>query len=263
MRKNIKNIKHIVISFAVLILVWQIAVSLGNINTSLFPTPVNVVEAFRELWTVGLNGGSSTVTLIVHIGISMARFLTGFIIAALAGIIAGLVLGYFPGLFAYVNPVIQLIRPIAPVAWMPFIVLWFGIGNIPAVVIIFIAGFFPVLLSTARAVNTLDPVYRKVAANFDMTGGQMVRKIILPAVFPQITSSLQLALGTSWIFLVSGEMIGAQTGLGFLIMDAKNCIRPDALMSVMITIGLIGLILNKLIALFEHKIKEKWGIGNQ
>ncbi len=157
---------------------------------------------------------------------------------------AGLLLGWFFRVFSYINPIVQLVRPIAPVAWMPFIVLWFGIGDAPAVAIIFLAGFFPVLLSTVAAVEHMEPVYRKVARNFGLSQAQTLYKVVFPAAFPQIMNSLRLALGTAWIFLVSGEMVGAQSGLGFLIMDAKNCLRSDALLATMITIGIIGLLLD-------------------
>lgn len=255
-------IKHSAIAFAVLIAIWQLGIVLGGVNTNLFPAPLQVLDALNELWSRGLLGGSSDLTLPGHIAVSLGRFLVGYLLAAAAGIGLGLLLGYFPKAFAYVNPVIQLIRPIAPVAWMPFIVLWFGIGNIPAIVIIFIAGFFPVLLATAGAVGTIDPVYWKVADNFGMTGSQKIAKIVFPSIFPQIAASLKLAIGTSWIFLVSGEMVGAQSGLGFLIMDAKNSLRPDSLLAVMIVIGIIGLILDKLIGLLEKKVRTRWGVGN-
>lgn len=249
-----KSLKHGITSFVAVILLWQAAVTIGNVNPALFPSPIGVVNAFKELFTSGLAGSTSNVLLLGHISISLIRFLVGYILAAFFGIAFGLLLGCFPKVFAYVNPVVQVIRPIAPVAWMPFIVLWFGIGNIPAIVIIFIAGFFPILLSTVSAIHSLDPIYTKVADNFGLSKGKRMIKIILPAAFSQIITSLRLALGTSWIFLVSGEMVGAQSGLGFLVMDSKNCLRPDALMATIVTIGVIGLLLDTLIRLIEKEI---------
>ncbi|SDX54069.1 ABC transporter permease [Eubacterium barkeri] len=254
--------KHTAVTCLVLLILWQLAVSLGQVNTSLFPSPLQVGAAFGELWTGGLAGSLSEASLLGNILVSLARFLMGFTLSAILGISLGLMLGLFPRAFAYVNPLIQLLRPVAPVAWMPFIVLWLGIGDIPAIAIIFIAGFFPVLLSTVKAVGALPAVYWKVAENFEMNRWQRIFKVILPGIFPQIMTSLQLALGTSWIFLVSGEMVGAQSGLGFLIMDAKNSIRPDALLAVILVIGGIGLVLNKLVGMAEHWVKKRWGLGN-
>ncbi|MGL4548054.1 ABC transporter permease [Eubacterium aggregans] len=254
--------KHSFIAILVILILWQLAVSLGQVNTSLFLSPGQVSLALAELWGTGLSGSISDVTLPWHILVSLLRFTIGFTLATLLWVGLGRLLGYFPKIFAYVNPVVQLLHPVAPVAWMPFIVLWLGIGDIPAIAIIFIAGFFPILLSTVKAVGTLPTVYWKVAENFGMTPWQTVYKILMPAIFPQITASLQLAIGTSWIFLVSGEMIGAQSGLGFLIMDAKNSIRPDALLAVILVIGVLGLMLNKLVGLLEHWFRKHWGLGN-
>ena len=249
-----KQIKNGTITFLAVILIWQLAVTVGHINQALFPSPAGVVKAFYELSLYGLKGSTSNLPLISHISISLIRFFIGYLTAVVLGISFGLILGSFPGAFSYVNPLLQLLRPVAPVAWMPFIVLWFGIGDIPAIVIIFIAGFFPILLSTVSAVQNLDPIYHKVAQNFGIKKGRYMVKIALPAALTQIITSLRLALGTSWIFLVSGEMVGAQSGLGFLVMDSKNCLRPDALLAVILVIGIIGLLLDTLIRLIEGEI---------
>ena len=232
----------------------------SGVNRALFPGPVDTLGAFGELFTSGLKGSSSSLNLWQHIGFSMYRFGIGYAIAVVCGVAGGIALGIFSTAFAFINPVIQIIRPIAPVAWLPFIVLVFGIGDIPAIVIIFIAGFFPILLSTVSAVNSIDETYIKVASNFELTKWENVTKVIFPASFPQIMNSLRLALGTSWIFLVSGEMVGSQSGLGFLIMDAKNAIRMDALMAVIITIGVIGFVLDFVIRSIERKVSKNYGV---
>lgn len=249
-----KQIKHGIITFLIIGIFWQLMITVFQINSALFPSPTGVEKALIELVTSGLKGSTSGLPLISHVSISLIRFFIGYFVAAVAGISIGLLLGSFPMLFSFINPLLQLLRPVAPVAWMPFIVLWFGIGNIPAIVIIFIAGFFPVVLSTASAIQNLDPIYHKVAQNFGLKKGIYVLKIALPAAMSQIITSLRLALGTSWIFLVSGEMVGAQSGLGFLVMDSKNCLRPDALLAVIFVIGVIGLLLDTLIRLIEGEI---------
>ena len=157
------------------------------------------------------------------------------------------------------NPSLQLLRPISPTAWMPFVVLLFGIGDLPAIVIIFIAAFFPVLLSTVSAVNKIDDMYFRVADNFGIKQPQLMWKVILPAAFPQIANAVHLALGSAWIFLVAGEMVGAQSGLGFQIIDARNNIRADILLATILVIGLIGLLLDFLIGLLEKRILKAWG----
>jgi len=241
---------RVIVSFVVVLLVWQIACTVTNANATLFPSPVKVGEEFVKLFTQGLEGSTSHVTLPGHIRISLLRFATGYVLAAVSAILLGLILGS-----------LQIIRPIAPVAFLPFIVFWFGIGDVPAIVIIFIAGFFPILLSVVAAVQHVDGIYYKIANSFGVGKVKTLFGIVFPAIFTQIANALRLALGTSWIFLVSGEMVGAQSGLGFLIMDSKNCMRFDALLATMITIGVIGFILDGLLRFAEKAISTKIGFG--
>ena len=262
-QKNMKKIKHTIISFALLVLVWQLVYSFGNGNPVLFPSPGKVITAFQELVQQGLPGSTSDTTLFGHILVSLGRFLRGYLFAALCGVLLGLVLGCLPNVFAYINPVLQLIRPVAPVAFLPFIVLLFGIGDVPAIVIIFIAGFFPILLATVSAVQNVEEIYWKVAKSYNLSPIVTIFKIIFPAAFSPIVTSLHLALGTSWIFLVSGEMVGAQSGLGFLIMDTKNCMRMDSLLATIITIGLIGLMLDGGMRILETQIQKRFGYGER
>lgn len=243
---------YTIASFAIATALWQLAVVLGEFGSALFPAPLDVAKAFAEITVDG--------TLADGVTASMFRFVIGYLLSVVAGIGLGLLIGNVNILFRLTNPVIQMIRPIAPVAWMPFIVLLIGIGDTPAIVIIFLAGFFPVLLTTARGVHTVDETYLKVASNYGISRLKTVFSIILPAVFPQIANSLHIALGTSWIFLVSGEMVGTQSGLGYMIIDARNNLRTDILLATMIVIGVIGFILDYLISKFEKKVLSYYGI---
>lgn len=247
-----KALIYTVISFLITILLWQVVVWTGDFEPALFPSPLDVAKAFGDITLDG--------TLWAGITASLYRFAVGYLISVVLGVGLGLLLGNVNMLFRLTNPVIQMIRPIAPVAWMPFIVLLIGIGDAPAIVIIFLAGFFPVLLTTARAVHTVDITYLKVAANFGLSRLKTVFGITLPAVFPQIANSLHIALGTSWIFLVSGEMVGTQSGLGYMIIDARNNLRIDILLATMIVIGVIGFCLDYLIGKFERKVLEHYGV---
>ena len=249
--KKLLSVKNVIVSLVILIAVWQIAFLLSNYNSSLFPSPF---QAFRALVEMVGNG-----TLLKNIGTSMYRFAAGYISAVIVAVIFGLVLGRLPAVFKYINPSVQLLRPISPTAWMPFIVLLFGIGDIPAIVIIFIAAFFPVLLSTVSAVGGIDPIYLKVSKNFGIKQPHIMWKVIFPAAFPQIANGIHLALGTAWVFLVAGEMVGAQSGLGYQIIDARNNIRADILLATIFVIGLIGLLLDTLLKALEKKIMKAWG----
>ena len=251
MKKTILKARYAVISFIVLIALWQLLYTVSDFNEALFPSPFKALRALIELAADG--------TLFRHIGTSLYRFAGGYCSAVVSAVLLGLVLGWFSKAFRFVDPIVQLLRPISPTAWMPFIVLWFGIGDVPAIVIIFIAGFFPVLLTTVAAVANIDPIYLKVSRSFGIRQPQLMWKVIFPAAFPQIASGIHLALGTSWIFLVAGEMVGAQSGVGYLIIDARNNLRTDILLADIVVIGLIGLILDTLLKMAERRILRAWG----
>lgn len=246
--------KLINLSAGLLILVaaWQGLVFSGRYDKSLLPSPLKVLEGMGELVRDG--------TLLTHIGVSLYRFSVGYLFAVVGGIVLGLIFGWFHKLWGVFDPIVQILRPISPIAWFPFIVLWFGIGDLPAIVIIFIAAFYPVLLSTVSSVSKVDPVYLKVARNFGIKHPQILTKIVFPAAFPFIANGLHIALGSAWVFLVAGEMVGAQSGLGYLIIDARNNLRSDLVLAGILFIGLTGLILDKAIRVFEKWVGKNWGM---
>lgn len=249
--KKLLALKNVVISIAILIIIWQILFTVSNYDAALFPSPKMAFDALVEMIENG--------KLFENISTSMYRFAAGYLTSVTVAVLLGLILGRLPKVFQYVNPALQLLRPISPTAWMPFIVLLFGIGDVPAVVIIFIAAFFPVLLSTVAAVGNIDPIYLKVSKNFGISQPALTWKVIFPAAFPQIANGIHLALGTAWIFLVAGEMVGAQSGLGYQIIDARNNIRADILLATILVIGIIGILLDGLLKLIEKLILRSWG----
>ena len=194
-----KKTRSYIISFAVLVILWELLAVSGLFPESLFPSPVRTAEALGRRIASG--------ALLLDIGASMYRFFIGYITSVIAAVVLGLLLGWFAGAWRYVDPVVQFLRPISPVAWLPFIVLWVGIGDVPAIVIIFIAAFFPVLLTTVTAVGNIDPVYLKISDNFGLGRAQTLLGIVFPAIFPQIANALHIAAGTAWIFLVVGSRI--------------------------------------------------------
>lgn len=249
--KKLLALKNVIISVAILILLWQLLFNISGFDKALFPSPLMAFEALVEMFKKG--------QLFENIGASMYRFAAGYLSSVIIAVLLGVILGRLPKVFQYINPVLQLLRPISPTAWMPFVVLLFGIGDIPAIVIIFIAAFFPVLLSTVSAVGNIDPIYLKVSKNFGIKQPALTWKVIFPAAFPQIANGIHLALGTAWIFLVAGEMVGAQSGLGYQIIDARNNIRADILLATILVIGIIGIILDGVLKLIENVILKSWG----
>jgi len=246
-----KHIVNAIIGFTILIALWQSIIIIGQYESALLPSPLQVGQGLLSMVQDG--------SIFTHLQVSLGRFLSGYLSAVISAVLLGLILGRLPALWAIVDPITQVIRPISPIAWSPFIVLWFGIGDMPAIVIIFIAAFFPVLMTTVSAVKKVDKVYFKVAQNLEMNQFDLIRKIIFPAAFPTIANGLHIAVGTSWIFLVSGEMVGTQSGLGYLIIDSRNSMRLDLVMAGIIVIGIAGLLLDKAVGLFEKRINKIWG----
>lgn len=171
----------------------------------------------------------------------------------------GILLGRNRILYQAIEPLLQTIRPISPIAWSPFIVLWFGIGSLPAIFIIFIAAFFPIVFNTIKGVRTIDNHYLKIADNLNLHGWSLYRDIIFPGAFKHIMSGIHVAVGTSWIFLVSGEMIGAQSGLGFLIVDSRNMLNLEDVLSAIFFIGIFGFLIDRIISYLESLILKRFG----
>lgn len=248
---HLKKLLFPIIALLVFVAVWQLAAR--RYPPEQFPAPSDVMLALRELVDNGV--------LLGHIAISLARFGGAYLLAVMVAIPLGLFLGRFTRCHAAVDPLIQVLRPISPIAWFPLAVLWFGIGNAPAVFIIFLAAFYPVLLTTISSVRAVPAVYLKVASNFGSRPAMTFLRVIIPAAFPGIMVGLHIAVGTAWIHLVAGEMLGAQSGLGFMIVDARNFLRTDQIMAGMLIVGILGLAIYKAMQAAESVIGRRWGIA--
>lgn len=246
-----KNFRMPAASVVVFLAVWQLAAR--RYPPEEFPAFTDVVRAIEELRENG--------TLWGHLAVSMARFVGAYLMAVAAAVPLGLFLGRVPRCHRAIDPLVQVLRPISPIAWFPLAVLWFGIGNAPAMFIIFLSAFFPVLLSTVGAVRTVPPVYLKIASNFGANPTMTFLRVIVPAAFPGIMVGLHIAVGTAWIHLVAGEMLGAQSGMGFMIVDARNFLRTDRIMAGMLLVGLLGLVIYRGMKALERIIGRRWGVA--
>jgi NitT/TauT family transport system permease protein len=237
--------------FLTIFLAWQAVSWAGFFPPGLLPSPPVVAAAIRELWVDGVLFG--------HIADSFYRFFIGYALAILIGVPFGLLAGWSRRMDAVVEPLLQTVRPISPIAWLPLAVLWFGIGNRPTIFIIFLAAFFPVMLSAIGAVKSVDPLLLRVAHNFGSTPGQILAKVVAPAAFPYLAAGMHMALGAAWIFLVAGEMVGVRSGLGFLIIDGRNQVRYDLVMAAMVIIGVLGLVIDRLMRAVELRVLGRFG----
>ncbi|QDU86619.1 Putative aliphatic sulfonates transport permease protein SsuC [Planctomycetes bacterium Pla163] len=233
---------------------WDLACTATG--TEIFPTPLDTALAFGELFESQRLWGDVTASLF--------RVTWGFLLAAGVGIPLGLVLGWSTRGFEALNPIVQGLRPISPIAWIPIAILWFGIGDGAGVFLIFLSTFFPVTVGTMAAVRNISEVHRRSAQNFGVKGLDLMRRVVLPAALPQIITSLRIALGVAWLVIVAAEMVGMESGLGYLINDARNAgVRYDLVVATMIVIGLIGVVLDLLIRRLEHFDEVRWGYARR
>jgi len=225
-------------------------------GSDLFPKPIEVVQGILELIEKGL--------LFKYMVASLFRVTWGFGLAVVLGVPFGLLLGWFSRAFEAFNPLIQILRPISPIAWIPVAILWFGVSDAAPVFLIFLASVFPITVSAMAAVQNMQSVYLRAARNFGLTRVQLFRRVIFPAALPQIVTGLRIALGVAWLVVVAAEMIAVNSGLGFLIIDARNAgKRYDLVVAGMVMIGLIGLALDLLVRRLERFDEVNWGYGNR
>ncbi len=234
---------------AVLIAVWWLVVDLTR--SAIFPTPWQVVMGTVELIRDG--------TLWEHIGASLMRVATGFGLAVLFAVPLGLWMGWVKGAFSTLNPIFQILRPISPIAWIPIAILWFGVGNASPIFLIFISSVFPMVVQTTAGVHTIERRYLRAAENFGVSRYTLFRRVIIPAVLPQIIVGMRIGLGVAWLVVVAAEMIALHSGLGYLIIDSRNAgNRYDLVISGMVIIGLIGLSLDGTMRLLEGLKIVRW-----
>ncbi|HEV8062259.1 MAG TPA: ABC transporter permease [Gemmataceae bacterium] len=244
-------------NIAVLLVVWDRAVAWSG--TQVFPSPGSVGEALAELAEDG--------RLLQFTVSSLYRVTWSFLLAILVGVPFGLMLGWFTWAHEAYNPLIQLLRPISPIAWIPLSILWFGVSETTPMFLIFLASVFPITVSATAAVKNIQLVYVRAARNFRLSRLQLFRHVILPATLPQIITGLRIALGIAWLVVVAAEMVVVNPqagGLGYLIIDARNAgSRYDLVVAGMVLIGVIGLVLDLLIRQLEKFEEVRWGYGSK
>lgn len=220
-------------------------------ESPIFPTPWQVLSGAWELAQDG--------TLWEHIGSSLFRVGVGFGLALAIGIPLGLWMGWVEGVYRTLNPLFQMLRPISPIAWIPLAILWFGVGDVSPIFLIFIASVFPLIVQTSSGVHTIDRRYLRAAANFGVARGVLFRQVVIPAVLPEIIVGMRVGVGVAWLVVVAAEMIALRSGLGYLIMDSRNAgNRYDLVVASMILIGLIGLLLDGATRLLERLKTVRW-----
>jgi len=253
-RRRLEAILLPVLAAAALIAVWHAAVIATG--TNVFPSPAAVARGLAELARKGL--------LVRYTRDSLLRVAAGYGASLAIGIPAGIFLGWRPAAARAANPVIQLLRPISPLAWIPVAIVLFGVSDLSAIFLIFLASLFPILVAAMNGVRGVPAMYRDAGKNFGLSGAALLSRVVFPAALPEILSGLRIALGIAWIVVVAAEMIAVNSGLGYLVIDSRNAgKRYDLVVAAMLMIGVIGLLLNLLIQRVSRLRAVQWGFREE
>jgi sulfonate transport system permease protein len=252
---RLQKLKHFIqyVGLSVVVIaVWQGLSDLGFIKPLILPPPSRVALTFRDLLVSG--------DLTRHIGISILRVLEGFGIAAVLGLGLGVAIGLSRTLDRISDLIIQVVKPIPPIAWIPLAILWFGIGEQSKVYIIFLGAFFPIIINTVDGIRQTDHKFVEVARILAVPRFKFVGQVVLPGALPAIMTGLRVGLMVAWMCVVAAELIAASSGIGYLIMDARQLSQSDVVLVGMITIGVIGKLMDSLIKLLEQRL-IRWKVA--
>jgi NitT/TauT family transport system permease protein len=238
----------------VAIAIWQGVAGMGWVNENILPSPLQVWRKWvayllplQDFATWHENNHGSWFAwavsgeLITDALGSLYRVIVGFLVGAGLALPVGLVMGASRVAYGWLNPLFQLLRPIPPIAYIPLSILWFGLGNPPAIFLIALGAFFPVLMNTIAGVRQVDGIYLRAARNLGASGPTMFLRVILPAAVPYILTGMRIGIGTAFIVVIVSEMIAVNNGLGYRILEAREYFWSDKIIAGMITIGLLGL----------------------
>lgn len=248
--KRSKESLLFLVILSVILAAWGLISASSAINTTFIPSPLTVLRGASQELQSG--------RLIEDIIASLFRVSIGYLLGIVTAIPFGLWLGHqkiWQGAFL---PFINFFRNLSPLTWIPFAILWFGIGDLPAIFLIFITVFFPLVLATVAAVANIPKVYFRVAQDHAFTPSQTLLQVTFPAILPELVTALRVTAGISWMIVVAAEMIAGRDGLGYAVWDARNGLRIDLLIVEMIVIGIIGIIIDLILRSLSKHPRISW-----
>lgn len=225
----------------VLILGWELFSRSGILPRALLPAPSQVLIAWAD-WVFATDGNTQNYSghWLIDVASSAYRVFSGFALAAILGIIVGMAIGWSRTVENLFEPALQILRPIPPVSWIPLAIIWFGIADKPAIFLVFMGSFFPVLLSTIHGVKNCDRNLLRAGAMMGGSPKRLLIHIVFPAALPSIFSGLRIAIGSAWMLTVTAEMVAVKSGVGYVLWDSYYFLRYDIVIASMISIGLLG-----------------------
>lgn len=211
---------------------WSLYGAFGGSRSYAMATPQQIVQATVEYAASG--------ELWLNIAVSIARVLEGFLVALAAAAVLGVGAGVSRRFERAIDLIMQILRPIPGIAWIPLAIIWFGTGENSKVYIIFIGAFFPMFVNFVDGIKGIDKRYFELGEAYEIPKWRFIRQVVVPAALPQILTGIRLGLSGAWICVVAAEMIGATSGVGFMLSDGRSMSRPDVVILAMLIIGVIG-----------------------
>lgn len=239
---------------ATLVSLWWLATHLGWVDTLFLPSPEQLLVALQNL----VSDGYVDATLWQHLFTSLARVLVAVCAAVLTAVPLGIAMGLSPTLNAAVDPLIEFYRPIPPLAYLPLMIIWFGIGELSKVLLIYFALFAPLLIATVSGVRRVDRARIQAVRCLGASNAQVVRHVILPSALPDILTGLRIALGVGWSTLVAAELIAANRGLGFMVQSAAQFLATDVVIVGILVIAAIALLIELGLRAVQRRFAS-WG----
>lgn len=232
-----------------LLLGWDLAVRTGAVSTSVLPGPGAVWSAMTDLAADGTLGRNTA--------ISVQRVLLGFALGSVLAVVVGLLTGLSRIADALVSPTLAAVRAVPSLAWVPLLILWVGISELPKVVMCAIGAFFPVLAALVAGIRAVDPAWRELARANGLGRVGLVRRVLLPAAAPPLMTGLRLGLAQAWLFLVAAELVGSSLGLGFQLVDSQNTGRVTVLVGTIVLLGLLGKLSDVVLGAVERAVTAR------
>lgn len=247
----------------VLLLVgWEVFSRSGILPRALLPAPSQVLVAWAD-WIFATDGNTQSYSghWIMDTAASASRVFAGFALATALGVGIGMAIGWSRTVEKLIEPVLQVLRPVPPVSWIPLAIIWFGIADKPAIFLVFLGSFFPVLLSTMHGVKTVDRNLLRAGAMAGGTPHKLLTHIVFPAALPSIFSGLRIAIGSAWMLTVTAEMVAVKSGVGYVLWDSYYFLRYDLVIAAMVSIGLLGFLSDLAIKLVAARVL-RWQRGS-
>lgn len=245
-----KDLLYLCIILSVLVIIWSVVSASSVLNAKFIPSPLTVFKSFLQEVENG--------RLFNDIIASLFRVSLGYLLGVVLAIPFGLLLGHYKVWQTATLPFVNFFRNLSPLTWIPFAILWFGIGDLSVIFLIFMTVFFPLVLATIAAVAAIPKVYFRVAQDHNFTAFQTLTQVTFPAILPELVTALRVTAGVSWLVVVAAEMIAGSDGLGYAVWDARNGLRIDLLIVAMIVIGIIGVIIDRILTQMSKHPRISW-----